>query len=296
MQGNCAKSFKEGIVIASKSDMWWNDKVCRLLLGVLLVSVMFIGYCVGWAKQAVILVDGQKIPVLCLHGTVADALAKAEVTLRRADIVEPAVQEKLLNGQHIKVVRVETREIMRESILEYQVIRKPERTLLPGEQRVQQQGQCGLLRQYIQSTFEDGREVKREILRKEILTEPQPKIIAYGPDLPVSRGKLRPLSYGAILGNHSEVSGGGRVMQAVSTAYTHTGHRTATGIYPHEGVAAVDPQVIPLGTKLYVENYGIAIAADTGGGIKGNRIDVFFDTHQKAINWGRRTVKVQIIE
>ena len=296
MQGNCAKLFKEGTAIASKSDMWWNDKVCRLLLGVLVMSVMFIGYCVCWAKQAVVLVDGREISVLSLRGTVADALAKAEVTLRRADIVEPAIHERLLNGQIIKVVRVETKEVMKESSLEYQVVRKPDHKLRPGEQRVQQQGQCGLQRQYIQATFEDVREVKREVLRKEVLTEPQPKVIAYGPDLPASRGKARPISGGAILSNNSKVIEGGRVMQAVSTAYTHTGHRTATGIYPYEGVAAVDPQVIPLGTKLYVENYGIAIAADTGGGIKGNRIDVFFDTHHEAINWGRRTVKIHILE
>lgn len=280
--------------IAGAEDRWWKDKVCRLLLGVHLLSVLFIGYCLGFGKQAVIQVDGREITVLTLRGSVADALAKAKVTLRRADIVEPALNERLQNGQKITVVRVEFKEITTETPLDYQVVKKLDRKLPPGEQRVVQQGQQGLQRQYIQATFMDGREVAREILRKEVVREPQPKIIAYGPEHTVSRGQARPA--GAVLSNHMPTIAGGKVMQVVSTAYTHTGHRTATGIYPYKGIAAVDPQVIPLGTKFYVENYGLAIAADTGGSIKGNRIDVFFDTYSEAINWGRRTVNIYIVE
>jgi 3D (Asp-Asp-Asp) domain-containing protein len=61
-------------------------------------------------------------------------------------------------------------------------------------------------------------------------------------------------------------------------------------------VIAVDPKVIPLGTKVYVEGYGEAVAGDTGGAIKGNKIDVHMSTKQKATNWGVRTVKVQILK
>lgn len=81
-----------------------------------------------------------------------------------------------------------------------------------------------------------------------------------------------------------------------STAYTHTGNATSTGIMPYVGVVAVDPSVIPLGTNLYVEGYGFALAADTGGVIKGDIIDVFMDTRQEALNWGRRQVKVHVLD
>ena len=70
---------------------------------------------------------------------------------------------------------------------------------------------------------------------------------------------------------------------------------TATGRRSGFGIVAVDPKVIPLGTKLYVEGYGYGVAGDTGGVIKGHKIDLFFyDTHQ-AYWWGRRQVKVYII-
>ncbi|WP_169817416.1 3D domain-containing protein [Caryophanon tenue] len=73
---------------------------------------------------------------------------------------------------------------------------------------------------------------------------------------------------------------------------------TATGINlkknPNKKVIAVDPRVIPLGSKVWVEGYGEAIAGDTGGAIKGNKIDVFLPTTKKALNWGRRTVTVKV--
>ena len=73
--------------------------------------------------------------------------------------------------------------------------------------------------------------------------------------------------------------------------------QTATGMKPQVGVVAVDPKIIPLGTKLYVEGYGEAIAGDTGGAIKGNRIDLFMATRGQAMKYGRRkNVKVRILD
>jgi 3D (Asp-Asp-Asp) domain-containing protein len=77
--------------------------------------------------------------------------------------------------------------------------------------------------------------------------------------------------------------------------YPYYGQPSYTGMPLQRGVVAVDPNVIPMGTKLYVEGYGNAIAADQGGAIKGNRIDLYFDSHQEAMNWGMKTIKVTIL-
>ena len=75
---------------------------------------------------------------------------------------------------------------------------------------------------------------------------------------------------------------------------------TATGINlranPNLKVIAVDPKVIPLGSRVWVEGYGEAIAGDTGGAIKGNKIDVFFPSQSDALNWGRKTVTIKILK
>jgi 3D (Asp-Asp-Asp) domain-containing protein len=98
-----------------------------------------------------------------------------------------------------------------------------------------------------------------------------------------------------------------KVYTMVATAYTagpeSTGKSpgmpgygiTASGMRVRPGVVSVDPRVIPLGTQLYVEGYGYSIAADTGGAIKGNRIDVYMESLSDAYRWGRKTVQVYVL-
>lgn len=94
-----------------------------------------------------------------------------------------------------------------------------------------------------------------------------------------------------------------KVITVSASAYTLNFARctgiTATGINlkknPNQKVISVDPKVIKLGTKVYVPGYGTAIAGDTGGAIKGNKIDVFIPSQKAAIQWGRKTIKIQIL-
>ncbi|MEB8720822.1 3D domain-containing protein [Bacillus cereus] len=79
---------------------------------------------------------------------------------------------------------------------------------------------------------------------------------------------------------------GGRVLTAMGHDLT---------VNPNMRIIAVDPKIIPLGSKVWVEGYGEAIAGDTGSAIKGNRIDVLMGSKSKAMNWGRQTVKVKIL-
>jgi len=95
----------------------------------------------------------------------------------------------------------------------------------------------------------------------------------------------------------------GAEMTVTATAYTAycagCSGTTAYGIdlraNPNQKVIAVDPRVIPLGTKVWVEGYGEAIAGDTGGAIKGNKIDVFIPSYDSAIAWGVKEVKLRVI-
>lgn len=118
---------------------------------------------------------------------------------------------------------------------------------------------------------------------------------------PVSKPVSKPASKPASESKPDKVSG--KEMYVQSTAYTAScagcSGKTATGIdlkaNPHLKVIAVDPSVIPLGSKVYVEGYGVAVAGDTGGAIKGYKIDVFVPSKSAAMSWGRRTVKVTVL-
>lgn len=88
---------------------------------------------------------------------------------------------------------------------------------------------------------------------------------------------------------------GPRALTVSSSGYSLSG-RTATGIPTGPGVVAVDPAVIPLGTRMSVPGYGIGIAADTGGAVRGNTIDLWFPTNAEALQWGRRTVTITLLQ
>ena len=99
-------------------------------------------------------------------------------------------------------------------------------------------------------------------------------------------------SYGAI--NYSNV------MSMEATAYLPADGNgagiTATGVRATYGVVAVDPRIIPLGSKVYIPGYGVALAADTGGAIRGYRIDLCMESYSQAMQFGRRNVTVYVLE
>ncbi len=119
----------------------------------------------------------------------------------------------------------------------------------------------------------------------------------------VSDFQVQPTGGDAIAVGTSVYRGGAtRELYVEATAYTPSVQETdsdpwttASGMKSGLGVVAVDPRVIPLGSKLYVEGYGYAIAGDTGGAIRGNRIDVFFYSQEEMVTWGRRWVRVFVL-
>jgi resuscitation-promoting factor RpfB len=89
------------------------------------------------------------------------------------------------------------------------------------------------------------------------------------------------------------VPAGGRTLTVSTTGYSLPG-RASTGVPVGWGVVAVDPAVIPLGTRLSIPGYGEAVAADTGGAVRGDVIDLWFPTLAQARGWGRRTVTITL--
>ena len=99
---------------------------------------------------------------------------------------------------------------------------------------------------------------------------------------------------------HEKAVREGQVVYVSATAYSAydpgNGHYTASGTPLRRGVIAVDPSFIPLGTRVFIPGYGEAVAEDTGGAIVGNIIDVAFDTHEEALEFGRQDMEIYILE
>lgn len=240
-----------------------------------------------------VLVDGGKEKeVWTTSTTVADFLEHQGVSLKKQDRVEPQQDKMVTKDTVVKVIRVEKVTDVVEEPVEYAVVTKNDSSLSKGEEKVVTKGRAGLVKREYEVTLENGEEVSRTLLKETPVKESQDKIVAVGTKL-----SSKPVSRGAS-------SNAGKEFYVTSTAYTANCNGcsgiTATGFNLHENpnakVIAVDPNVIPLGSKVYVEGYGYAIAADTGGAIKGNKIDVFFSTKEQAYRWGVRTVKIKVIE
>ena len=168
------------------------------------------------------------------------------------------------------------RKVVQRSPIPYPTLRKPTFQLRSGTSRTVRNGVPGEKEvTYRVYTQPDGTELRREIAASRVLKPPKAELVEDGrtAQLP-SRGYFS----------------GRRVVTMSATWYDpyHDGSndhgRTRTGVLAGYGVVAVDPHFMPLGTRLYIEGYGYAVAADTGGAIKGNRIDLAIDSQHDVKN------------
>lgn len=184
------------------------------------------------------------------------------------------------NNQAVEI-RVESKPIP--STVEYQL----SRLVGPGRIQKENPGKPGEVRRTYQVIRKNGKPVAKKLIKEERI-EPTPTLFLMGKSgYATSRSSF----------------GRGKVMLMEASAYDPspatigpgaTG-RTAMGLRATYGHVAVDPRVIKLGTRVFVEGYGFAIASDKGSAIKGNRIDLCYDSRATALAFGRRTVKVHVL-
>lgn len=233
---------------------------------------------------------GTESQVWSTSTTVADFLKGQNVTLNELDRVEPGMEEQITANSVVNVVRVEkVTDVVEESVA-FAVVRKKDNSIEKGKEKVVDPGQKGKVAKHYEVVLENGKEVSRDLIKTETLADSKDKVVAVG-----TRDIVKQVSRGT--------SKASKEFYVSSTAYTAycsgCSGVTATGINlranPNAKVIAVDPSIIPLGTKVYVEGYGYAVAADKGSNIKGHKIDVFFSEKSQAYRWGQRKVKIQIL-
>ena len=255
-----------------------------------------------WLRMAVdisIKADGKIYDISSQPITVKEALDKTGITLDADDQVSLPLLSYIYESGEIEVYRVETKEEVvdepiecPEEIIEFAY-------LTPGSKTVVDPGREGISRNVYNVTYKDGTEVSRKLLSSAIYREPTTTIVGVGPSVnPIAAATDE---NGNLINYVATASDGSSFYYTESftvqaTAYTWTGNQTATGTWPAEGrTIAVDPSVIPLGTKVYVVGYGFATAEDTGGAIKGNIIDLYMDSESDCYAWGRRNVTIYIL-
>lgn len=174
-------------------------------------------------------------------------------------------------------------------VMKPQTIHRLTIDLAPGRSAVIARGTPGILEVRVRYGQRDGGPVHRSVLWSQIVRAARPRIVAEGVGgTPLSLFEAHGIAHMVYMARSA--------IEMLATAYTADSAggdgMTAVGRRAGFGIVAVDPRVIPLGTRLYIPGYGLAIAGDTGGDIVGHRIDLGFDSLHDAMLFGRRAVTV----
>jgi 3D (Asp-Asp-Asp) domain-containing protein len=206
--------------------------------------------------------------------TVGDLLTERGVKLSKGDIVTPTLSTPLRNSLAVSVTVIRETSEFEDLPIPFTTIYRDESSLPQGEDRLVQEGEDGFVRREYSVVYENGEEVSRELL-SEMWVMPTDRIVAQGTAV-VAAAVAAPVAAPAAAAEGEPKCA--RTLTVWATWYTAASAggsgTTATGTNVRKGTVAVDPGVIPLGTRMYIPSYGYGVAEDTGGAVVGNIIDL----------------------
>lgn len=233
--------------------------------------------------------------------TVKELLSDLKIKVDNDDIVIPDLDTELKSEGKISIIKVDVKVIEKEVEAPFKTIKKKNKELTHKQSKILIQGVNGKNKIKCKEYYAGDKLIKEEVIHVETIVKPIDQVFEEGTK--------------DVFTNDRGDFTARKAIKMVATAYEagprSTGKRpgdkgygiTASGARAKRGTVAVDPRVIPLGTKLYIKSltpgvpdYGFAIAQDTGGAIKGNKIDLFMDTVWECLQFGRRPVMVYILQ
>lgn len=280
---NIALGAKDQITVSMDSKVKHGDKI--------------------YIKKAVdvkVVVDGKELNIKSAENTIEDMLRAESIVLNKEDKITPLKYQSLKSGLQVQITRVNTEILQEVKAIDYATEFKSSNDLNKGVKKVVQKGQAGQKVITSSVVYENGKEISRKLISDVLKTNPTKEIIALG-----TVGVYTPSRGGDI--HYTQK------IRVRATAYTADYNSTSKGPDdPYLGITstgarakrnpngystiAVDPRVIPLGSRLWVDGYGYAIAEDIGGAIKGNKIDLYFHSSSEMWNWGARSVDIYILK
>lgn len=256
-------------------------------------------------KRAVpvsIQVDGKTLEIKTYKDTVREVLKDNAINIDENDkIVGSQLGDKIVSNMNISIIRVEEKTVTETYPIPFKTITKDNNRLNKGLKNIVREGKEGVREKTYKVVYEDGKQIAKQLVKDIVAVNPLDMIVEVGTVLNYKTSRGDTLRYSKVLD-----------MKATSytASFADTGKHpgdpgfgiTATGVKAKRGIIAVDPKVIPLGTRVYVEvpgaapDYGYAVAADVGSAIKGNKIDVYLDSTEAVNAWGVKKVRVYILK
>ena len=249
------------------------------IIGVCIMSILLGGYWTLKKEQLSIVVKGEEQYISTFKKTVRELLDEAKITYDEDDKITPSLDTKLVDYMDIKVTEVKKLTQKEYENIPFEVKLVEDKNLEKGKTKIEKEGKEGKKEAVYELTYNDGKLVDKKLVKEVISQEPTDKVVKKG-----IKEEIIVASRGA----------NSRHMKVVATAYAGDGI-TSTGTRPKWGTIAVDPRVIPYGSKVYIPQFGMTFTAeDCGGAIKGNKIDIFMGSKSQAYSWGRRTIDIYL--
>lgn len=265
-------------------------------------------------KDEIVLTRGKKVTIKTNYGEKVVNITKADATdaLVQAGYIPGENDEISTDGDTIHLVEVSSDKDVSTETVPFETEYVEDSDLPEGETVVLSEGSEGTKEITYSVTYRDGEEASREVMGEDITVEPKNRVIAKGTAKPTPIPKARATFASAPVNDSGKMINGMKYSRkitmsatAYSTSPSENGGYTvsAMGNPLGYGIVAVDPSVIPLGSRVYVTSsdgswsYGVASAEDTGGAIKGNKIDLCYDGASGSVNnFGRRSCVVYVLE
>lgn len=255
--------------------------------------------CVYNAKTIEVTADGKTRKVQAPTGTVGDALEFLGYNADENDIITPDRKSDVEDGMEILLQRVTYKNEVSTEKIAYDTVRENSDKVELGETKVSKNGVNGEQQVTKKCKYVDGELVSSEVVDTKTTKEPVDEVVLVG-----TKGAASSGGAGTFTDNNGNTVAYSYVLTGSGTAYTApAGAGTATGVPAYHGGVAVNPNIIPYGSKLYIEStdgsfvYGYATAVDTGGALMDGSaiVDVFYDTYGECVVFGRRNVNVYVI-
>ena len=233
------------------------------------------------AEESKARIGGDKREINIYPGTVKETLRYNKIDFDEDDVIKPALDEEVKSGDSIRITRVKI--VNKDKTLDVEPQERDavfDKSLASGT-IVRSEGKPGKAVYTYTYKYVNGKKIRTTKKFKKWKKKPEDIQLKFGTSVTGETGEAR---YG-------------ETFIGECTAYYFGNSATgAIGQRCHYGTCAVDPKVIPYGTKLYVEGYGTAIANDCGGAVKGHIIDLYMRSTKECFQWGRRNRKVYILK
>ncbi|MEG0856656.1 MAG: 3D domain-containing protein [Terrisporobacter sp.] len=271
-----------------------KNLLIRFMCLSLSLCIVLVGYWTIKKEEVKLTVKGKETVVDSYKKTVKDLLEENNIVYDEDDIISPKLDTKLNDYMDVKITYVQQCMVSEHERIDYKRKTVKDNTLAKGVEVVTTSGKAGRKTIVYEEIYHDDKLISKTVEKEMIREKPVDKVVTKGTSTSDYAKTTVAKSSDKLLSTSSYSDNGSRMMVS-ATAYSGD-TITATGTRPRWGTIAVDPRIIPYGTKVYIPKFNMTfVAEDCGGGIKGNRIDIFMGSESQCYNWGVRSIDIYVL-